>query len=52
MEEKNEHCLQISRCQEVPDGAKLIAFEKFPFEIFLQQAFKKDLEGLERRSPL
>lgn len=51
-EKKNERRLQISHCLEVPDGAELITFKKFPFEMFLQQAFKKALERLGNRNPL
>lgn len=49
---KKEQCLQISHYLEVPDGAKLITFKKFPFEMILQQAFEKDLERLGNRNPL
>lgn len=49
---KIEQCLQISHCLEVPDGAKVVTFKKFLFEMFLQQAFEKDLERLVYRNPL
>lgn len=40
-EKKNLHCLQMSHCLEMPDGAKLITSKKFAFEMLLQQALKK-----------